>query len=396
MCEKLRSRCSRAGVKVSTLRSAFELGGTQLIDLLRSHNVPWNTESDILAAAEAVESANGTSNGESSAPSAPAQAGGPEGHLSAFNSGGIPQNGFHRHGLHRISSCAPMSDFSASLHRATPSPVPPLGFNPEALPLVDVKDEFNPDHMQIKRMHESVDRTSCMEAMPELDEMQTLQPRRTPLSSQSMMSIHADYNHVSMLPGMRVHASDRGMGSYPGSGVVCVTCGEMQNAGAFCRGMGQECAECTHLRQRGIALGLDPTTITTHVRSTGRSMFQRELAQAEAQQHLAHAQQWKQPSDGSAMPRAASVMVAGGDLECGADGVNGRKPQRGRICLVCQKLKGLTDFRVAGATALPKEICGECVRVCDAVTRVGIAWQEVRQAMVEGTLHGLLEAAGCM
>ena len=27
---------------------------------------------------------------------------------------------------------------------------------------------------------------------------------------------------------------------------------------------------------------------------------------------------------------------------------------------------------------------------------VGIAWQEVRQARADGTMHGLLEAAGCL
>ena len=185
------------------------------------------------------------------------------------------------------------------------------------------------------------------------------------------------------------------MGGYPGSGVVCMTCGEMRQAGNFCRGMGQDCGECTNLRQRGIALGLDHTTITTRVRIDGRSMFQREVAQREAQQHLSHAQQWEQHFDACAMHRTASGMGAVGELDNSAEGVRGRKPQRGRICLVCQKMKGLTDFRVVAATSLPKDICGECARVCDAVGRVGVAWQEVRQAMAEGTLQGLLEAAGC-
>ena len=58
MCEKLRSRCSRAGVKVSTLRAAYELGAGSVRDLLRNHNVPWDPEADVVAAADAVEAAN--------------------------------------------------------------------------------------------------------------------------------------------------------------------------------------------------------------------------------------------------------------------------------------------------------------------------------------------------
>ena len=65
-----------------------------MTDLLRSHNVPWDTEADILAAVDMVESVNGTPGRDVSAPQPDAgpsaiQAGGPQGLASVYAAGGV-------------------------------------------------------------------------------------------------------------------------------------------------------------------------------------------------------------------------------------------------------------------------------------------------------------------
>jgi hypothetical protein len=438
VCEKLRSRCSRAGVKVSTLRAAYELGESHVHDLLRNHNVPWDSEADVTAAAEAVESANGshalgsrnthvhvhgaaTSRTPSHAAAAPLATGRllmplPSGTDGTLAAGGTAV------GAQRVLDGTNMQAFGDPSPALTPS----AGRDATALPLLDSKVEFKPDHAQMVNnyMHEALDAAGCMSSMPGFDDIEPMHANGMSLSSQAHLQLHSrPHMHDSFVVGMggsardlAQHATHTSLDSMLAA-AVCVTCGELLSQhGGRAQGFGQECRGCARLRDRGIALGLDHTTITTRVRIAGRSTFEREMAHSEAQhmqhsqqqQQQIHAQQWGHVHGVSLEIAATSVQqqccerntsgrLLSGELDGGV-GVSGRarKPQRGRVCLVCQEMKVLSDFRVVDASALPKEICGECVRVCDAVTGVGIAWQEVRQAMADGTLHGLLEAAGCM
>lgn len=423
MCEKLRSRCSRAGVKVNTLRAAYELGASHVHDLLRNHNVPWDTEADVSAAADAVEVANGSPSPGGVGDAVPPQSAHPPlaanplgitGTSGSFNvnvgTGGVRpqhmQDGAH---LHSVAGLALAS---------APVPQSTCGHSSEALPLLDIKAEFKADFARMNGMHDALDGAlhPVIEALPGID-IEPMHADAIALSAHVHMHMHSPLHmHDSFAVGMGGAA--RGaplqtggvLGGVSGmvSTSVCVTCGEVVHA---CQVGGQECGGCANLRERGVTLGLDHTTITTRVRIAGRSAFELEIAQSEAQQHAQHAQQharqWSQHLEAaSTVQRSTSGRVVSSELDAvmgvamGAPSQMGtraqRKPQRGRVCLVCQEMKGLSDFRVVAASALPKEICGECVRVCDAVAGVGIAWPEVRQAMADGTVHGLLEAAGCM
>lgn len=53
VCDRLRGRCSRAGVNVSAMRSAFERG--TMAQVLADKNVTWDPEADVVIAADVVE-----------------------------------------------------------------------------------------------------------------------------------------------------------------------------------------------------------------------------------------------------------------------------------------------------------------------------------------------------
>jgi hypothetical protein len=151
---------------------------------------------------------------------------------------------------------------------------------------------------------------------------------------------------------------DRPIGDSCGAG-CCVSCGASLEGGSGRRS--KECGACAGLRMRAMEAGLDHTTITERLKGGGLEVLLSELGGGEA------------PGQGGVGGAAPA-----------------RKPRRGRVCMVCDEMKALTDFPVArSGVEVPRDCCARCVAMCTQGEQMGLTWHNVREAVASGTANDL-------